>query len=299
MVLDVSIEENEQPVPEAIRVNPDYVPDLFTVHVDSKRILTVLTDDDGVASKWLTEVVRTKATNTKPPLPGAPTTFPPDAIFVGLVAEEHEPSFGPSPFDSTNNTLDLLTLCVGSHCLMFELPGSRYYWEITDELPYDDAPKLVKAFFQNPRVVVVGTDMAKVTKRLEARHGVKVKNAVDLNQLAVKGMQRHDLDLARYGFDKLTMTVLGKEFDVIKPEPVYWYEKVGCYNRKKGLYDIDWGERLSSEKVMFNTVDAYLRLLMCFKLLEAVDGPRESSSSKKKKKSGKKKITKRRQEGAC
>ncbi|KAL6196491.1 hypothetical protein ACLB2K_032106 [Fragaria x ananassa] len=249
MVLDVSIEEIDQP--EVIRVYPANVPDLFTVHVDSKRILTVLTDDDGVASKWLSELLRSKSTNTKPPLPGASTTFPPDSIFVGLVAEEHLPLYGPRPYDSTDHCLDLLTLCVGSHCLMLELDGGHYdpHWDA--EPPFEDSPKLVKAFFQNPRVVVLGTDMAKVAKRLEARHGIKIKNAVDLNQLSNR----------------------------------YYYRR---YSGER---------RLSSQKIMFTTVDAYLRLLMCFKLLEAMDGPGESSSSKmkKKKKNSKKKITKRSQ----
>ncbi|KAM5585959.1 hypothetical protein ABKV19_005058 [Rosa sericea] len=291
MVLEVSVEEIEEP--EVIRVYTEYLHDLFTVHVDSKRILTVLTDNEAVASKWLKEVLRSKASNTKPPLPGAATTFSPDSIFVGLIAEQHSPFYGSRPYDETDQTFDLLTLCVGSHCLMYELPGSEYRPWWSDELPYDDAPKVLKAFFQNPRVVVLGTNMAKVAKRLEARHGIQIKNAVDLNQLAVKGMQRHDLDLARYDFEKLTMTVLGKAFDVIKPEKVYWYRRQAYCNRWGIFYREDC-DRLTSEKVMFTTVDAYLRLMMCFKLLEAMDGPGESSSSKKKKKI-KKKTTKRSQ----
>ncbi|PRQ31342.1 putative ribonuclease H-like domain-containing protein [Rosa chinensis] len=261
MVLEVSVEEITEP--EVIRVYTEYLHDLFTIHVDSKRILTVLTDNEAVASKWL--------------------------------KEQHSPFYGSRPYDETDQTFDLLTLCVGSHCLMYELPGPEYRPWWSDELPYDDAPKVFKAFFQNPRVVVLGTSMAKVAKRLEARHGIQIKNAVDLNQLAVKGMQRHDLDLARYDFEKLTMTVLGKEFDVIKPERVYWYRRQAYCNRWGIFYREDC-DRLTSEKVMFTTVDAYLRLIMCFKLLEAMDGPGESSSSnKKKKKKTKKKTTKRSQ----
>ncbi|KAK9938166.1 hypothetical protein M0R45_014921 [Rubus argutus] len=292
MVLDVSIVENPEPE-VVIRAYTEYLHDLFTVHVDSKRILTVVTDNEDVASKWLKEVLRSTASNTKPAAPGAATTFKPDSIFVGLMAEEESVEYGPRPFDPANQPYDLLTLCVGSHCLMYELPYySSSYWIWNEEPSFNDAPKFFKAFFQNPRVVILGTNMAKVTKRLEARHGIEIKNPVDLNELAVKGMQRHDLDLARYDFHRLTMTVLGKQFDVVKTEKLSWNRLDSYYGwNRNSRYDSD---DLSNEKIMFNTVDAYLSLLICFKLLEAIDGPGESSSKKKKKKN-KKKNTKRSQ----
>jgi hypothetical protein len=48
---------------------------------------------------------------------------------------------------------------------------------------FNDAPKFFKTFFQNPRVVVLGPNMAKVAMRLEVRHGIEIKNPFLLFQM--------------------------------------------------------------------------------------------------------------------
>ncbi|KAM1117147.1 hypothetical protein COP2_007844 [Malus domestica] len=43
------------------------------------------------------------------------------------------------------------------------------------------------SFFQDPRVFVVGRDMAAVSRRLKSHNQIEMRNTVDLNELAVKG----------------------------------------------------------------------------------------------------------------
>lgn len=274
MVLDIAVKfmKPEEPKAEVERdIGPKSyskrsVHDLYTVHVDSKRILTVSTHDDGIATKWLNEVLRSTASNTKPLNPNG--TFKSDSIFVGLVADSENEWNGPGCL--RDYPYELLTLCVGSHCLMYHLPFPQH----------NETPKLVKAFFQNPRVVVLGTDMANVAKKLKKLNGIEIRNAVDLNELSIQGLKRDDLDLGRYNLDRLAMTVLGKHFDVIRPEKkLYdWWTYV------KDSYE---GERLCDEKVKFSTVDTYLCLVIGTTLLEAIHGARSSpttTTTKKKEK---------------
>ncbi|PRQ31341.1 putative ribonuclease H-like domain-containing protein [Rosa chinensis] len=246
------------------------VHDLYTVHVDSTQILTVATRDDNIAGKWLTEVLKSTSSNTKPLNPNP--EFRPDSIFVGLIADMDYEVYGPGGLQ--DHPYELLTFCVGSHCLMYSLP-----WP-----DYPGTPKVVKAFFENPRVVVLGRDMAKVANKLKKTHGIEIRKAVDLNELAIRGMKRDDLDLGRYDLDRLAMTVLGKHFDVIRPEEKL-YE---WWTYEEGIYGQDsYDERLCDEKVKFSTLDTHLCLLIGTALAEAIHGARFSGATKKKKKATK------------
>lgn len=63
-----------------------------------------------------------------------------------------------------------------------------------------------------------GRDMANVAKKLKKLNMIEIRNAVDLNELAIRGMKRDDLELGRYDLDRLAITGLGKHYDVIRPE---------------------------------------------------------------------------------
>lgn len=118
--------------------------------------------------------------------------------------------------------------------------------------------------------------------KLEKDFGIKMKNVVDLNELAVKGMKREDLDLGRYDLDRLAKAVLGKRVDVVRPDEkkkkIEWY-----VNNEKPSY---WCfPELKEEKVLFTTVDAYLCFLIGSELFDMI----QAGSSKKMKKEIKKK----------
>jgi hypothetical protein len=74
--------------------------------------MTVVTDNEDVPSKWLKEVLRSTTSNTKPAAPGAATTFKPDSIFVGLIAEEESVDYHNRDIDPMThaNTMVIVTI---------------------------------------------------------------------------------------------------------------------------------------------------------------------------------------------
>ncbi|KAK9912318.1 hypothetical protein M0R45_036186 [Rubus argutus] len=67
---------------------------------------------------------------------------------------------------------------------MYDLPYyGRSYWIWNEDPAFNNAPKFFKTFFQNPMVVVLGTNMTKVAKRLEVRHRIEIKNPFLLFQM--------------------------------------------------------------------------------------------------------------------
>ncbi|KAE9602762.1 putative ribonuclease H-like domain-containing protein [Lupinus albus] len=110
-------------------------------------------------------------------------------------------------------------------------------------------------------------EMEAVVKNMARDHGIKIKNAVDLRALA------EQLDLARYDLNKVAITVLRKHVDVVRPEKkVEWYDD----------YWKRWSRKLTTEKVRFATVDAYLCLLVGSGMYDVtVHGDDEAKAKKK------------------
>ncbi|KAM3358168.1 hypothetical protein P3S68_021099 [Capsicum galapagoense] len=122
--------------------------------------------------------------------------------------------------NSDNIPYNLLSVCTGSHCLLYRLPFPKY--------GDDPIPKALKAFFADPRVMAIGRKMRGVMKRLDEDFGIKFANPVDINILVVVGLERDELDLRNYDLNRLAMTVLGKHWDVIWPEkPIEWFPEGG------------------------------------------------------------------------
>ncbi|XP_008226778.1 PREDICTED: uncharacterized protein LOC103326337 [Prunus mume] len=236
MVLDITVERDPD-------VN-DIGTDAYTVHVESHRILTVATFSEATVTKWLKQVFK----------------FTKSTILVGVAAE----------VDNTRGWLrkkdppyDMLCLTIGCHCLIYQY--------------FDDKPAgLLVSFLANPRVFAVGRDMANLCRKLKTDHGIEIRNAVDVNDLAVRGLGRDDLDLGRYGLDRLAKTVLGKKMDVVRPEEeLFWH----------GEYESFWS--MNCEVVKFCTVDVYLCYLIGLELIDAIDGAADLKKMKKKKKNKK------------
>ncbi|ONI12817.1 hypothetical protein PRUPE_4G184900 [Prunus persica] len=141
----------------------------------------------------------------------------------------------------------MLCITIGCHCLIYEY--------------FDDKPAgLLVSFLANPRVFAVGRDMANLCRKLKADHGIEIRNAVDVNDLAA---------------------VLGKKMDVVRPEEeLFWH----------GEYDSFWS--MNCEVVKFYTVDLYLCYLIGLELIDAIDGAADLKKKKKKKKKKKNKKDK-------
>ena len=210
-------------------------------------MLTVVTVPfSTAASKWFSEVLKAKTSNASPPLNG----FQADSIFVGLVAEENPAlSHLHNRVKAQDRPLDMLSISVGGDCLMLA----------------DISSKAVREFLNHPRVVVFGTDMGKLSKRLETIQDVTIRRGVDLNELAVVSFDRPELDLGRYDFDRLTAVVLGQEHYVMKPAFIDWSPPAAT-DEADEVYQF-----FSVNKVLFTSVVAYLRLQIGIKLGHMMD----------------------------
>ncbi|PON43197.1 Ribonuclease H-like domain containing protein [Parasponia andersonii] len=235
MVLEISVSKEEENHPK----DHHYEHVAYTVHVDDHRILTVATDCSRTLSQWLKNVLKSPCSNLK----GGSGN---GTILVGLSADRdggHDES-----------SYDLLSICVGSHCLIYHLP-CRY-----DYSP-NPAPKFLNRFFADRRVVVVGIGMAAVAGNLEKHHGVKIgKGVKDLHDAVGKD------DARKYDLDGLAKAVVGKHVDVARAEhKVEWYMHHWYYYWKNRVPR--W-KTMSLEKIKFSTVDSYLCYLIGSELLQ-------------------------------
>ncbi|OIW00484.1 hypothetical protein TanjilG_05834 [Lupinus angustifolius] len=257
MVMEISIDPIDTPSDSISRYNA------YTLHADDHRILTVTTNSLQTLSKWLTDLLKSTAKTNHHP------------ILVGVSAEREIVEYTKRGVD--DQPFDILTLCVGSQCLIYHLDSRDHPY-----IPRDFRPiKPLRAFFENPSVVAVGMGIDAVAKKLARDHGIEIKNAVDLRALAAKKEEK--LDLARYNLDKVARTVLGKHVDVVRPErKVEWYED----------YKMRWNRELAVEKVRFATVDAYLCFLVGSEMHDVMiyggSGTENDEAKAKNKKNGKK-----------
>ncbi|GMN52227.1 hypothetical protein TIFTF001_021363 [Ficus carica] len=216
--------------------------DAYSVHISDHRILTIVTASDNNLSKWLKNVLKS-----------SPNTKSGDTILVGISA--YRQTGGDfSPFN-------LLSLCVGSHCLFYRFPN----------LCYDDKfnPKSLNAFFQNPRVVAVGFDAVSLAKKLEKLHGITIKNAVDVRDVPNRGLPNLNVDFRRRNLDEIARAVIGRHMEVIRPEKktVPWFTHHYTYYYYNPLVP----KTLTDDQIKFSTLDPYLSFLIAFELIEAVN----------------------------
>lgn len=266
MVLQISLldlkKENKRKAKEFKYNDTKWIYDPYNVYVDEHRILTIVSGNYKTITKWFEGVQIKTAPNNKHGF-----------IFV-TICVERDPGRSMYYWETPNREetpYHLLQVCTGSHCLLYHLPSPNSYDE--------PVPKAMKAFFADPRVVVIGMKMRAIKKRFDADFDIKFANPVDINILAEIGMQRHDLDLRHYDLNRLSMTVLGKYWDVIRPEkPIVWFPE--------GHW---WREGLNHEKVKYATVDPYLCFMVSSKILDGMDDtwypePFEDFLAKNKKK---------------
>ncbi|KAF5744225.1 hypothetical protein HS088_TW08G00823 [Tripterygium wilfordii] len=260
MVMEISVEH----LTDELSSN---VYDTYTVYVEGHRILVTVVHSEHAASagKWLKEALKIQNTRLR------------DTVVVGVIAG-HDLHYGFLNKDLRTTPYDLIQLCIGSHCLLYFLP-----WKYKAK---ETGLKFMNNFLSQPKVFAVGMNIKVVAKRLEQDFHVKVENPVDLNELAVRGMNRDDLDLVRYDLDRLAKLVLGKGFDVERPN--YYLE---WYYRRRWvvLGELFYHEELNPEKVKFASVDTYFCFLIGSQLLETIHLKKKNENKAAEKKKSKKK----------
>ncbi|MED6168592.1 hypothetical protein PIB30_012859, partial [Stylosanthes scabra] len=233
----------------------------YTVYVNDHRILNVYTTSPLTLSRWLTDLLKSTPKN--------------NPVLVGVTAEHQSTEY--TKRGVKDHPYDYISLCVGSHCLIYPLPEP-------DDYNYAKRnPKPLRDFFANPRVIAVGMEIEKMKTKLEKHHQIELKKAMDLRAMAVEGLKEEGekLDLRRYDLDKLAKTVLGKHVDVVRPEKkVEWYDET--YYWYNSMYS-----EMTEEKVMFITIDTYLCYLIGLELNDLIHGngsdkSQDSCKSKKK-----------------
>ncbi|CAK9152852.1 unnamed protein product [Ilex paraguariensis] len=247
--MEMSVEKHEE-YDYHYKYDYHYRYDGYTVYVGDHRILTIYTESYDTATKWLKEVRKIHCNNKH------------NTLLVGVYVDRQFLSY--ERHGLKDSPYDLISLCIGSHCLIYRLLHPEHY----------RTPRILETFFTDPAVIAVGMNMVSVAKKLMWDHGIKFVNPVDLNTMAMKGMKRDDLDIGRYDLDRLAKVVLGKRWDIVRPkQPVEWYER---------------DEMLTVEKVMFVTVDTYFYYRIGSELLDMMNCLHPLPSSLKTKKNKKK-----------
>ncbi|KAL3737318.1 hypothetical protein ACJRO7_026137 [Eucalyptus globulus] len=154
---------------------------------------------------------------------------------------------------SKDNPYDLLQLCAGNQCLLYELDPSH------------PIPKVLKDFVHDSRIFGVGVEA--MAKELEREYGLTMRKPVELRKVAEKSKEVSlgYVDFRKKNLEQLARIVLGAEAEVARPRKIKWqmHDKYG-----PGAWDYDI--RLSDELIKHASIDAFLACKMGTKLLKDV-----------------------------
>ncbi|PIA60896.1 hypothetical protein AQUCO_00300425v1 [Aquilegia coerulea] len=231
--------------------------ELFTVEINSKRILTLYTACDSVMKKWISEVQKLYRKNKN--------TFP---LIVSLCVDSESMNYYYSRKRLSNNPpYNVIALCIGSHCLLYSLPEGFYY-----DKSYDvkDIPKPLQEFLADSKAIFVGMDIGDVSKKLEKDQMLKVERCVDIRRLGEEVLGYPIWHMKEFSFDEIVKKMLDKRMEIERLEICdNWYDL------ESKQYDIN------KEYVKYLTVDAFFVYEMAVKYVDITT--KLVSSSKKSK----------------
>ncbi|KAK4572741.1 hypothetical protein RGQ29_030959 [Quercus rubra] len=164
-----------------------------------------------------------------------------NSIVVGLCADRiHGYTGGRCKGKAKDAPLELIQLCVGSHCLL-------YYLEPVNNYSYKKRSihKLLKDFLYDSQITVVGVGIKEVVERLGKERGLFTKSWVELRELA----GAEEKCSKGNNFSRPKLAALAKE-----PDGLIWWSEM--------YYDV-----LSNYVVMYATVEAFLPCRIGSKLL--------------------------------
>ena len=115
-------------------------------------------------------------------------------LLVGLDTE-WLPNFAPGD----DHPIAILQLCVGHHCLIFQILHADYI------------PPSLHAFLADPRHTFCGVGIQEDAKKLYDHHGLRVGSVADLNELARLASGDHHSEYRYMGLKKMAVALLGKE----------------------------------------------------------------------------------------
>ncbi|KAF8011120.1 hypothetical protein BT93_J1667 [Corymbia citriodora subsp. variegata] len=205
---------------------------------------------DPIAKDWVQQVHKSHRKGKKG-----------EATIVGISAERSR-TYANAPYrpykltpGSKDNPYDLLQLCAGSQCLLYELDPSH------------PIPKALKDFIHDSRIFGVG--MEAMAKELEREFGLTMRKPVELRKVAEKSKEIEVgyVDFRRKNLAQLARIVLGGEAEVVaRPRKMKWW-----IEDKYGPGPWDYELRLSDELIKHASIDAFLACKMGTKLLKDVE----------------------------
>ncbi|XP_047326837.1 Werner Syndrome-like exonuclease [Impatiens glandulifera] len=186
--------------------------DLYTVNFYNDSILTCVTQTPSIVENWISKVesIHRRRLNR---------------LIIGLDIE-WRPTFGRRPY----SPVATIQLCIGHHCLIFQLIHASYI------------PDSLVEFLDNPYYTFVGVGIKNDVKKLGNDYQLDIEpTIVDLARLAADRYDC-DCDFLHAGLKKLASMVL--DLDVEKPKRI-------TLSRWDDLY-------LSDEQVQYACIDAFL-----------------------------------------
>ncbi|WVY92236.1 hypothetical protein V8G54_037750 [Vigna mungo] len=180
---------------------------LYDVTFHTHTIHTLLTSDPSLVHSWISTNVRSHQTG----------------LMVGLDIE-----WRPNTQRNMQNPVATLQLCLGQHCLVFQILHSP-------SIP----PSLV-SFLADSSVTFFGVGIEEDAEKLLEDYNLHVVNIRDLRSFAAEKLR--DRELNRAGIKSLGLRVLGLEFE--KPKRI-----------SRSRWDNPW---LTPQQVQYATVDAFL-----------------------------------------
>ncbi|KAF5474650.1 hypothetical protein F2P56_006533, partial [Juglans regia] len=185
---------------------------LYDVSFDSDQIRTLLTRCPSMVDSWISDIYRIHRRGLQ-------------RLVVGLDLE-WRPSFN----RHVQNPVATLQLCVGRHCLIFQLIHAPYI------------PQSLVDFLGRTDFTFVGVGIKSDVEKLLDDYGLEVAYVVDLQLLAVEELGT--MQLRNAGLMQLAWEVLGKQIE--KPR-----------NITMSRWDNEW---LTCAQVQYACLDAFLSL---------------------------------------
>ncbi|KAM3685563.1 hypothetical protein ACB094_11G129800 [Castanea mollissima] len=139
----------------------------------------------------------------------------------------------------------LLQLCVGSHCLLYNLDDVNYSRRSFTGTKH----KVLKGFLYDKYTTVVGVGIKEVAQKLERETGVTIKNPVELRKLAEAEKSLKGNDVSGSKLADLAKRVLGEHMHFVKPKKTTWWSD---------KYDEYGDPLLSNDVIKYATVEAFL-----------------------------------------
>ncbi|KAK6944493.1 3'-5' exonuclease domain [Dillenia turbinata] len=184
--------------------------ELFQVSLIDDQIRTIVTHTPSIVDEWIINIERMHRRRLR-------------HLVVGLDIE-WRPNFN----RYIQNPVAILQLCVGHHCLIFQLLYTRHI------------PQSLLEFLSCDDYTFVGVNIESDVEKLCEDHNLEVSNVVDLRDLAADELERGELRNA--GLKGLARAVLGREIE--KPKRV-----------TMSRWDNEW---LTYDQVQYACVDAFL-----------------------------------------